>query len=235
MRLVAAGNPRNNQLDRTLGSHRGLVNAVAFSADGSLAISGGGDGQVQVWDVATGKQQHCFQVAPRPVKEVGFSRDSLKAIAFPYEDGPPHAWDLATGQPFSGALPANDLTPSRYSSGFRASIRGLSPYVEKDDACRCWVVYLRDRGPDPVHKFVGLVGYPHASPMLSDDARWLITGGANRLVQVWDVDKEKAVQELTGHRQDVLCVAFSPRGEKGYHAISGGKDGEVRLWGSVAV
>ena len=40
----------------TLTGHGGRVAAVAVSADGRRAVSGGSDGTVRVWDLATGKQ-----------------------------------------------------------------------------------------------------------------------------------------------------------------------------------
>ena len=71
--------------------------------------------------------------------------------------------------------------------------------------------------------------------MLSDNALWLISGGHDGTVRVWDVDQGKQCLELTGHTTDVICVAFSPRGKNGYSGLSGGKDGQVRLWESIAV
>jgi WD40 repeat protein len=54
---------------------------VAFSSDGRRAISGSGDKTVRLWDVATGKELHCFTGHTDTVWGVAFSPDDRYALS----------------------------------------------------------------------------------------------------------------------------------------------------------
>ena len=45
------------QIKNILTDHRGDVNSVVFTPDGSTLMSGSGDKTIRVWDVATGLQK----------------------------------------------------------------------------------------------------------------------------------------------------------------------------------
>ena len=56
--LTASLTPPGGPLQRILAGHDGPVCAVAVSADGRRAVSGGDDGTVRVWDLDTGEPLH---------------------------------------------------------------------------------------------------------------------------------------------------------------------------------
>ncbi|MGC5006404.1 WD40 repeat domain-containing protein [Streptomyces sp. DT203] len=65
---------------------------------------------------------------------------------------------------------------------------------------------------------VELDGRPHA-----------ITGGADRVVRVWDLTTGTQTRTLTGHTRGVNAVAVAELDGRP-HAITGGHDGSVRVW-----
>src|SRR5262249_5364752 len=61
----------------------------------------------------------------------------------------------------------------------------------------------------------------------SPDGRFLLTGGEDRTVRLWDLKTGREVRRFTGHTDAVACVAFSADGSR---AVSGSEDRTVRLW-----
>jgi len=82
----------------TLSGHDGEVRAVAVTADGTVAVTGGGrwGGTMRVWDLATGREQATLLHQSR-VLAVAVTADGTVAVSGSY-DGTVRVWDLATGR-----------------------------------------------------------------------------------------------------------------------------------------
>jgi WD40 repeat protein len=77
-----------------------------------------------------------------------------------------------------------------------------------------------------LHTFLGHKGAVTAVAY-SPDGKFLLSGGNDRTLKLWEVASGKEVRTFTGHRGAVTSVAFSP---DGHLAISGSSDSTVRLW-----
>lgn len=61
----------------------------------------------------------------------------------------------------------------------------------------------------------------------SRDGQYIVCGGDDRLVRVWDARRHTLLCELEGHTSFVFCVTFNPDVSL---AVSGGFDETVRMW-----
>jgi WD40 repeat protein len=78
----------------------GEVMSVSFSADGRQVVSGGQDGNVKLWDLASGEEQACMAHGGRGVMSVSFSADGRQVVSgrcLHGLDGNVKLWDLASG------------------------------------------------------------------------------------------------------------------------------------------
>jgi WD40 repeat protein len=72
--------------------------AVAFSPDGRLALSGGRDAKVRVWNLETGRATHVLAGHGKAVWAVAFTPDGRTGLSGG-GDEVVKLWDLATGKP----------------------------------------------------------------------------------------------------------------------------------------
>jgi WD40 repeat protein len=74
-----------------------------------------------------------------------------------------------------------------------------------------------------------LVGHdgPLAALAWSNDGAHIASGGADRVIRIWDAESGRCHRSLVGHTGGVFDVAFSPDGTV---LVSAGADGTVRVW-----
>ena len=214
--LTASLTPAGGPLLSILACHDRVLTAVAVSADGRRAVSGGNDGAVRVWDLDSGAAVHALPVHGW-VHAVAVSADGRRAVSGG-DDRMVRVWDLDSGAAMHAlAGHGGKVRAVAVSADGRRAVSG-------DDygAARVWDL---DSG-SAVH---ALPGNPYGvrAVAVSADGRRAVSGGFGDTVEVWDLDSGAAVHALPGGHGIVEAVAVSADGRR---AVSGGRDGAARVW-----
>ncbi len=199
-----------------LKGHDRRVNAVAASENGRLALSGGQDGTVRLWDLATGKvlrrDPHdgpVFAVAISPDGRLGLSGSLDKTVRL---------WDLdpdrAAGmQRLLGHTAA--VFAVALAQGGQIALSGGG-----DKTVRIWEIASgRQDGPPLVHD-----GAVVALATSSGDS--VLVGCDDGTVAQWDLKSRQMVRRFETPAP-ILCLALSPDGRR---ALTGHRDGLLVLW-----
>ncbi len=83
-----------------LEGHRGPINCLAFSADEKIAISGGEDKQIILWDLVNAKSNVLPSNHSEKILSLDISKDGKRALSGgAYQDNKIILWDLGYNQP----------------------------------------------------------------------------------------------------------------------------------------
>src|SRR5262249_7111245 len=187
-----------------------------FSADGRN-LAGARDGEVFVWEAATGKVRLRLRPQGHVVYGVAFSPDggTLAAALF---NGTAHVWDAATGKEL------------RVLKGHVEEVRAVafSPDGKtlatggEDQTVRLWDVTTgRQRlAPGGLDGLVRRIAF-------APDGRTVATAGEEKVIRLLDAATGAERRQLVGHDGRVIAVAFSPDSRC---LASGGEDSPIRLW-----
>jgi WD40 repeat protein/serine/threonine protein kinase len=200
-----------------LHGHTSYVYPVAFSPDGRWLASGGWDGNVCLWDAATGE---LCTTLPHPdyVHSLAFLPDGPWLVTGSYGDDRLRIWDLATARVLR-QIPG----PGRNFRSFTVSPDGrrVAAWAEWAEGPQLRVCDLRSG-----ERLFAAAG---RSLAYSPDGRWLavLWAGEENTVVLLDAQTFETVTRFRGHEKVVHSAAFSPDSRR-LASCSG--DQTVRLW-----
>jgi len=212
----------------------GHVAAVALTADGRLALTGGSDGAARLWDLPSGRCLRTLEGHLGELESVALTPDGRLALTGG-SDGAARLWDLPSGrclrtlERHTGEVTSVALTPDG-----RLALTGgweTPSNTELTEVARLWDARsgrcLRTLGGgEDMNELESIA--------LTPDGRFALTGGES--AKLWQIDGGRCLRTLERDRtsvqhQDtdsVRTVAFVLDGRVAL--TTGGPDGTVRLW-----
>ena len=219
-----------------LAGHADSVQAVAFSLNGKLIVSGSADKTVRLWEAETGKLRRARDEHTAPVNIVAFSPNGKKFWSASSRNNMLRSWYSRDGGRWSAKTSSSDTTTttvafSQHSETFAKAVE--LPMTFQDIKFAVFASET-DTGNDltPIftkhtQKIVALT--------ISPASEFIATGSSDWTIEVWKVGTEPLkgmdlgdpLWILRGHAGTVTAVAFSPNGKI---LASGSVDQRVRLW-----
>jgi eukaryotic-like serine/threonine-protein kinase len=195
--------------------HIDRSNAVSISSDGRLALSGGVDRSLKLWDVKTGKTLRGLPVDAN-IWSVALSPDGRTA-ACGQADGTLVIWDFLSDRVLRKQKFTDTVTSVAFSPDGQ---RGMSASLHEEP--QFWEVSSgRPLGKLEIESSdrVRMIAF-------APDGRTVLTAQTNQ-VGLWDVASSRQLLRLNGLLSWSLGVAFSPDGRK---AASIGLDARLYLF-----
>ncbi|KAJ4860159.1 WD domain, g-beta repeat domain-containing protein [Trichoderma breve] len=194
-----------------------LTIALAFSPDSALVASCSGRGIIQLWRTTTGKCVHELQGPNNKDTAVAFSHDS-KLIVSASEDNTICIWSVDTGncvQRLKGH--GNDILSVAFSHDSK-----LIASASLDKTTRLWRVDTNGfQQEDPA------VIISEGTLFVFSNDSTLVASVSGKIISLWCPHTGRCTQELKGHSEEVVSIAFS---HDTALIASFSRDGSARLW-----
>jgi WD40 repeat protein len=207
------------------------ISSAAFSADGKLLLTVGnedrtdGEGEVRLWDAATGAAVGAPLEHIRAVTEASFSADGRRVLTV-CEDKKVRVWDAATGQQLSKKAMDHPqpVTRAVFSPDGRMVVTAMTTAPDAAVA-QLWDGVEGERVKGTNH------GGPVTAVAFSADGRRLLTAGADGGALVWESPGGDQVSAKMEHGGAVSFAAFSPDGKR---VVTLCADGTARAWDAAS-
>jgi eukaryotic-like serine/threonine-protein kinase len=204
---------------RTLSGHKALLSSVAFSHDGKLIASASEDGQIKIWDTATGNEIRAISVPSKSVSSIAFSPTEYSLVSAS-DDKLVRLWDAMTGREirrFSGN--ENRVHAVAFSpDGSQIASAG------EDRTVRVWDA----ASARPLHSLhpASIEVFGARNVAFSPDGKHLADSDFEGRIRIWDLRSEKEIKRVEGKGVRINSIVFSPDGAM----LATGQNRTVMLW-----
>lgn len=229
---------------RVLQSDGGRTPTLAFHPSGERLATGNYDGSVRVWNLETGEEHRPLPAHQGPVGSVAFSPDG-QWLASISADQTTRVWNWRSGASRVTQTEVDRTMGVAFSAdssmvaalgrdaqiwSHQQALQPVSIHAELVAFGGDWIVSagedVRVHHDEGHASSLGHGGHAQALAV-SNDQRWAATGGLDRVIRVWDLEREVLAQTLVGHDEQITSLSFSPDAEA---LASASFDTTGRLW-----
>lgn len=201
-----------------LAGHVGPVSAVAYANDATSLATAGADGRLKIWNTQTGALVRTIELDNGPASALAlFGAHALTGHA----TGDIVLWDWQRAEKL-GTFKRNEAEIWSLAFVGRADRFAASSHD--------WKVTLWDAATPsaPVQIIDAHQNAAQAVAYVTTErGPRLASGGADRMVKLWNLDTLDRVRTYRGHKDYITALAFSPDGKL---LASASLDGNIRLW-----
>ena len=243
-------------LVRELRGHKNVVSSVAIAASGVIAVSGGKDMTIRVWDLRTGENLWALEGHDSPVTCVAVNAEGTRAVSGG-KQGDLLVWDLSRGNCLRILAPA--ISPAVRTTGHSLEVEAVSitpcgktaVSAGTDEVVRVWdIEHGRNmtvlEGHNSIVCGVGVtangemavsLGSNIISTKVGESDPWEEhkRGGMDTL-RIWEIRGEKncrAALEGPPHVATFLSLAVTPDGTIAVSGIDS-KEAVLQVWDLVS-
>jgi WD40 repeat protein len=206
--------------------HPRWVHSADFSPDGKWLVTGCGDGNIRLWDIASSQCIRTFRGHTNGVPRVLFSKDS-KLVISGRDDEMIKIWNVINPREEPLAILKGHhgtVFCLCLSSDGRTLVSANGNWGEETNPG--FVKFWAFPKGNEIGSFLAHTNGIHCMA-ISPDGRLLVTGSWDTTIKLWDFGSRKPLAELNGHNQPVTALAFSPDGKT---LVSGCEAGKLIFW-----
>lgn len=215
---------------QTLIGHKSFVYSISVNPVNKCIVSGGYDGTVHIFDIASGQSVITpFEAHCDPVSSVHFSSTGKEYVTGSH-DGLVRIWDSSMSAICKKSL-YSDNSPAVSCVSF--SHGGEFLLVSTlDDTHRLYNNQGAKVQTKCLKQYKGHLNKRYSifsALYISQYGNMIVSGSDDKKVYLWDIKSGKLLKKLEGHSDSVLAVACNPNPNK-FQIASAGRDNNVSLW-----
>ncbi|HEY9644193.1 MAG TPA: protein kinase, partial [Coleofasciculaceae cyanobacterium] len=185
------------------------ITAMALGVSNLYALSGEESGLIRLWEIATSRTLSVFKGHQGRVETIAFSSDGCYLLSGG-EDQTLHLWNIADTSyvhTFDGRERRAEYQYARQSGPISTFFNTLDRFSRR----------LRSNAHQGAVRSV----------VFSPDNRYILSGGDDNIIKLWEMKTGKCLRTFQGHWGPVVSVLFTPDRD---HILSASVDQTIKLW-----